>query len=231
MDTVLLSKGEDYARLVPTYVIFFTEKDTIGDGLALHHYVMRDLETGAILPDERHILFVNGDYRNEQTMIGKLVHDFKCISPDEMYFDALAKRVKHFKTNEGGVTHMCKAIEDWLEVRSREVGQEIAQEIAQEMAEGMAQEMAEGMAQEMAEGMAQEMAEGMAQEMAEGMAQEMAEGMAQKIVREQSRELGILASIKAGRKYRATEEQILQDIMQEYALTQAEANRYMATAV
>lgn len=112
MDTVLLATGEDYSALIPTYVIFFTEKDVIGDGLPLHEYLMTDKYTGIQLGDGRHIIFVNGDNHNETTRLGKLVHDFKCTSPDEMYFDILAKSVRHFKETEGGVRRMCKVMED-----------------------------------------------------------------------------------------------------------------------
>lgn len=112
MDTVLLSVGEDYSALVSTYVIFFTEKDAIGDGLPLHEYLMTDKYTGNLLGDGRHIIFVNGDNDDEETQLGKMVHDFRCTSPNEMYFDVLAKSVRHFKETEGGVQHMCKVMED-----------------------------------------------------------------------------------------------------------------------
>ncbi len=112
MDTVLLPEGEDYSKLIPTYVIFFTEKDTIGDGHPKHHYVMQDLETGHILGDEKHIIFINGENKDETTPLGKLVHDFHCTSADEMYYKPLAKGMRHFKESEGGITQMCKLLED-----------------------------------------------------------------------------------------------------------------------
>lgn len=112
MDTVLLPEGEDYSKLIPTYVIFFTESDAVGDGLPLHHYSMRDDDTNEPLGDERHIIFVNGDNRDESTRIGKLVHDFKCTSANDMYYGVLAKRVRHFKETEGGVEHMSDIFED-----------------------------------------------------------------------------------------------------------------------
>ncbi len=124
MDTVLLPEGEDYSKLIPTYVIFFTEKDTIGDNRPKHHYVMQDMETGDILGDEKHIIFVNGDNKDETTRLGQLVHDFKCTSADDMYYDVLAKRVRHFKEAEGGITQMCKLMEDMR----NEYGKEVARE-------------------------------------------------------------------------------------------------------
>lgn len=112
MDTVLLPAGEDYSALVPTYVIFLTENDAVGDGLPLHEYRMTDKYTGNLLDDGRNIIFVNGENEDERTSLGKLVHDFKCTSPDDMYFDVFAKSVRHFKETEGGITHMCKVMED-----------------------------------------------------------------------------------------------------------------------
>ncbi len=112
MDTVLLPTGEDYSKLLPTYVIFFTEKDTIGDKEPMHHYMMQDIKTGHILGDEKHIIFVNGENKDESTRLGQLMHDFKCTSANDMYFDVLAERVRHFKESEGGITQMCKLMED-----------------------------------------------------------------------------------------------------------------------
>lgn len=111
VDTTLLKKNEDYNFLVPTYVIFFTETDTFKDGRPLHHYVMKEMESNALLGDERHILFINGENKDEETALGKLVHDFKCNSADNMYYDVLANRVRYFK-EEGGVQSMCKILED-----------------------------------------------------------------------------------------------------------------------
>ncbi len=112
MDTILLKPKEDYSNLVPTYVIFFTEADTIGDGEPLHHYVMKDLKNNSPLDDERHIIFVNGKNEDTSTALGKLIHDFKCASASDMFFDELSEKVRYFKETEGGVSHMCKMLEE-----------------------------------------------------------------------------------------------------------------------
>lgn len=112
MDMVLLPEGEDYKKLIPSYVIFITEHDRIGDGRPLHHYVMKDKSTRENLGDGRHIIFVNGDSTNEKTRLGKLVHDFKCSSPDDMYFKVLANGVRHFKETEGGRGEMSSVLEE-----------------------------------------------------------------------------------------------------------------------
>ena len=54
---------------------------------------------------------MNGEYRDE-TPIGKLMHDFSCTVPDDMYYDELAERVRFFKESKEGVAIMCRAMED-----------------------------------------------------------------------------------------------------------------------
>ena len=69
------------------------------------------LPTGEKFDDGSHILYVNGAYRDE-TPIGKLMHDFSCTDPADMYYDVLAERVRFFKESRKGVAIMCKAMED-----------------------------------------------------------------------------------------------------------------------
>ncbi len=132
MDTVLLPEGEEYSKLIPTYVIFFMEGDAIGDGLPLHHYLMKDEKTNEPLGDNRHIIFVNGDNTDESTRIGKLVHDFKCTSANDMYYNVLAKRVRHFKETEGGTEHMCKIMEDMRNEAAEKAAKEAAEKAERE---------------------------------------------------------------------------------------------------
>ncbi len=61
--------------------------------------------------DGSHILYVNGKYRGNDE-VGKLMHDFSCTDPDDMNYEALAKRARYFKRDEEGVAAMCKMLED-----------------------------------------------------------------------------------------------------------------------
>ncbi|MCD7776052.1 MAG: Rpn family recombination-promoting nuclease/putative transposase [Firmicutes bacterium] len=112
LDTTLLQKNEGYDKLVPTYVIFFMEKNMFDDSRPLRHYVMKELEDNGLLGDDRHIMFVNGDNKDESTALGRLIHDFKCTAAKDMYYDVLAQRVRYFKETEGGIRQMCKVMED-----------------------------------------------------------------------------------------------------------------------
>ena len=111
MDANLLKKGEDFNNLPETYVVFITENDVMGKGIPLYQIERSILETGERFEDGTHILYVNGAYRDESP-IGKLMHDFSCTDPSEMYYDVLADRVKFFKESKEGIAVMCKAMED-----------------------------------------------------------------------------------------------------------------------
>ena len=111
MDSHLLDKGKDVEMLPETYVIFITEHDVIGEGNALYPVERCFLNNGKKFSDGSHILYVNGAYQNE-TPIGKLMHDFSCTDASEMYYDVLAERVKFFKESKEGVAIMCRAMEE-----------------------------------------------------------------------------------------------------------------------
>ena len=111
MDSHLLDKGKDVEMLPETYVIFITEHDVIGEGNALYPVERCFLNNGKKFSDGSHILYVNGAYQNE-TPIGKLMHDFSCTDASKMYYDVLAERVKFFKESKEGVAIMCRAMEE-----------------------------------------------------------------------------------------------------------------------
>jgi hypothetical protein len=82
-----------------------------GKGKALHPVERVDMATGELFNDGEHILYVNGEYRDDSE-IGKLMHDFSCWDPDEMSFDLLKSATKYYKENPKGVEIMCKAFEE-----------------------------------------------------------------------------------------------------------------------
>ena len=67
--------------------------------------------TGKLFDDGEHILYVNGEYRDDSD-IGKLMHDFSCWNPDEMSFELMKEAAKYYKENPEGVEFMCKAFEE-----------------------------------------------------------------------------------------------------------------------
>jgi len=111
MDVENLDAGQDFDELPDTFTIFITEHDVFGQGKAIHPIERVDMVTGKLFDDGEHILYVNGEYRDDSD-IGKLMHDFSCWNPDEMSFELMKEAAKYYKENPEGVEFMCKAFEE-----------------------------------------------------------------------------------------------------------------------
>ncbi len=79
--------------------------------------------------DGSHIIYVNGKYRGNDA-IGKLMHDFSCTNPDDMYYEVLAKKTRYFKQEEKGVEVLCKIIEDMRNEAAQKAEQKRAKKTA-----------------------------------------------------------------------------------------------------
>lgn len=84
--------------------------------------------------DGSHILYMNGKYRGGDE-VGKLMHDFSCTDPDDMNYEALAKKARYFKKDEKGIAAMCKMMEDMRREAAQEAAQKAELKSARETAE------------------------------------------------------------------------------------------------
>lgn len=80
-------------------------------GLPIYHIDRIIKETGVMLGDEAHIIYVNSQIKDD-TKLGKLMHDFSCTDAKDMHYKILADRVRYFKEDAKGVEAMCRAMED-----------------------------------------------------------------------------------------------------------------------
>ena len=111
IDRTLLSKGEDFEDLVDTYVIFITENDKFGKGIPLYHIERRIEEMDyTLFGDGAHIIYVNSR-KQDDTELGRIMHDLHCKKADEMHSQVLAKRVHELKETQKGVELMCHEME------------------------------------------------------------------------------------------------------------------------
>ncbi len=118
LDKKIFKLGQNIEELADSYVILITERDVFGDGFPLYHVVWKCTSTGEIWEDGSHIIYVNGAYSSGEDAIGKLMHDFKCISADEMYYGILADRVRYFKETEEGYENILKLMEELAQGKS-----------------------------------------------------------------------------------------------------------------
>lgn len=122
MDMNILNSGQKFEELPESYVVFITRNDTLGDGLPIYHVDRQIQETGESFKDEAHIIYVNSQ-NQEDTELGKLMHDFYCKNASEMYSEVLAGRVHELKETQKGVDDMCQEMEK-LCSEAREDGEE-----------------------------------------------------------------------------------------------------------
>ena len=107
IDANALKKGNDWNKLPETYVIFITRNDVIGDNKPIYHIERCIKESGyRAFDDDNYIVYVNSSIQDE-TELGKLMHDFYCKKPEEMYYKELAERSGYFKKSQKGVSDMC----------------------------------------------------------------------------------------------------------------------------
>ena len=110
MDMNTLNPGQDFEELPESYVIFITRDDILGYGLPIYHIDWQIKELNEAFQDEAHIIYVNSR-KQDDTELGKLMHDLHCKKADEMHSPILAKRVYELKETQKGVELMCHEME------------------------------------------------------------------------------------------------------------------------
>ncbi len=110
MDMNTLNPGQDFDELPESYVIFITRDDILGYGLPIYHINKKIEEVNEDFQDEAHIIYVNSK-KQEDTELGRLMHDLHCKNADEMHSPVLAKRVHELKNTQKGVEFMCHEME------------------------------------------------------------------------------------------------------------------------
>ena len=110
MDMNTLNPGQDFEKLPESYVIFITRDDILGYGLPIYHIDRQIKELNEAFQDEAHIIYVNSR-KQDDTELGRLMHDLHCKKADEMHSPILAKRMYELKETQKGVELMCHEME------------------------------------------------------------------------------------------------------------------------
>ena len=112
LDCDLSYPGEKWSHFPEMYVIFICEEDVLKTKRLVSH-IERYIDKQEQFKDKLHIIYLNASMQDE-TALGKLMHDMLCNDPDEMYYEVLRKRVSYFKKQEGGKKTMCEALEELI---------------------------------------------------------------------------------------------------------------------
>lgn len=113
IDSNILPAGFEVENLAETYVIFITENDVIGKNKPIYHIDRYIREIEEYFNDGSHIIYVNASYKDD-TELGKLMHDFSVIEPEDMNFKVLANATGYYKKDKEGIQAMCKVMEDMI---------------------------------------------------------------------------------------------------------------------
>ena len=124
LDSSLSYVNEKWEKLPEIYVIFICEKDVLETN-RLKNHIQRYGEDGEAFEDKVHIIYVNAN-KEDETPLGKLMHDLRCENHEDMYYEVLKERVRYFKQKEGGKKIMCDMMEK-LEKRGEKRGIKIGE--------------------------------------------------------------------------------------------------------
>lgn len=122
LDANITDSGDKYEDLAETYVIFITAQDYFRAGKAVYHIERIVTETKRQFGDKSHIIYVNSSIQ-EDTELGRIMHDFHCTQVNDFQTETLAQRVKYFKETESGKRRLSGMLEE-MRAESREEGRE-----------------------------------------------------------------------------------------------------------
>ena len=133
IDVHTIAKGEDVKNLPTTYVILITRNDVIGKNKPLYT-IKRTIEEDnhSEFGDRQYIIYVNSQIR-DTTELGKLMHDFYCTNPEDMYNKKLADEVEYYKNKKRGEYEMCAIMDSLMNEAATEAAIKTTIEIYQDL--------------------------------------------------------------------------------------------------
>jgi predicted transposase/invertase (TIGR01784 family) len=103
--------GTDFSEVPEVYVVYISESDIFKKNRTIYHMVNTLEETGDIIDDGLHRIFVNTAV-HDGTDIADYMRHFTETKIDDPKFPCLTKAVKEIKETEGGRESMCKITDE-----------------------------------------------------------------------------------------------------------------------
>ena len=105
LDSASLKEKDKFKTLSENIVIFICENDIFKKGQALYNiqrYIEITDEVGNIIEykpfeDGSKIIYLNGEYKDTESDLGKIIHDFHCTKTKDMLCDELRPTAEYFK--------------------------------------------------------------------------------------------------------------------------------------
>lgn len=111
LDANNLLPGENFDALPETYVIFITERDVLKLGEPIYFIERQIVGKDKFFNDGAHIVYVNNAIQDD-TPLGRLMHDFSCADPDKIFYDIFAKKIGDQKNDKEKVYKMAGVMEE-----------------------------------------------------------------------------------------------------------------------
>lgn len=127
IDANTLLAGEDFAALPETYVIFITERDVLKLGEPIYFIERVIVGKDKLFNDEAHIVYVNNSIQDD-TPLGRLMHDFSCADPDKMSYKIFADKIGEQKRNKEKVKKLAGVMEELVNKELAGVMEELVNE-------------------------------------------------------------------------------------------------------
>ena len=143
LDANNLSVGEAFDDLPETYVIFITERDVLKLGEPIYFIERMILGKDKLFNDGAHIVYVNNSIQDD-TPLGRLMHDFACNDPDKMFYKIFADKTGVYKNDNVEETKMASVIDELVEQRLSGV----IDELVEQRLSGVIDELAESIKRE-----------------------------------------------------------------------------------
>ena len=135
LDANNLLFGEDFDRLPETYVIFITERDVFKLNEPIYFIERTIIGKNKLFNDGAHIVYVNNSIQDD-TPLGKLMHDFACADPDKMFYEVFARKILPYKNPEAEEIKMAGVIERLIEQATRETTERTILDMAKKLIAG-----------------------------------------------------------------------------------------------
>lgn len=133
LDANSLPKSKYFDKMPENYVIFITKNDVLKGNLPIYHIHRIVDENGNSFNDGSHIIYVNSQIQDE-TPLGRLMHDFHCKNPDDMHYQKLADKARYFKYEEEGIEKMGDVMEKLIAKFEKEAVEKATEKAAEKAA-------------------------------------------------------------------------------------------------
>ncbi|HAG05102.1 MAG TPA: hypothetical protein DCG28_06620 [Lachnospiraceae bacterium] len=124
----------DFDQLPTTYIIFITEDDIFDANKPIYHVDRIIREIDEEFRDGEHIIYLNASYKNKNSELGKLLHDFMCSDPKDMVLPEISECAYEWKNTKKGVDSMCAEVEKYATEKAQIAAEKAEMKKATEIA-------------------------------------------------------------------------------------------------